>query len=299
MGLKDDRQPDGDKVRPPSKVFTPADIQVDPPRAGMVVWSAVHSLADMLSPFDDPAMGYGIARNDKGYPGLWYRVEERDLQGHAWTDWQFIWTKMNSLIRTLSIVSLGNYWLDNRIWHEGSLVWERPRGVPLVPDKEGDPAHPEVGFTPGQLACGLVNVSYHIATTFPRVWFYHETGCHLLRTSFPGYQFNGDILLNFFKIGELVTATMYGVKPKLKDIQRATKELGVTHFSSQDVKQFYKVRSRDAAHDWLNVQPVERALALDCKMWSEVMVLYHWRERGVEVAKLVSTDAATDSDFIS
>lgn len=267
-----------------TKTFVLTDMPVDPPHPGMVVWAPIHSIVHELEPFDVEEMGFGVGFNDKGNPGLWYRVDEGDLVRHDASDWAFIWIKMNSFLRTLSIVSLRNLWLDNRIWHKGSLVWERPKGVPLIRDKEGAPGKPEVVLTGAYLAHGVINLSYHIATNFPRVWLYHETGCYLLRTSFPGYEFNGDILLNFFKIGELVTAAMYGVKPKLAEIQRASRELGISHFSADEIKEFYKIRSRDAAHDWLTAKPVARSLAVDCKMWSEIMVLYHWHHRGEEVA---------------
>jgi hypothetical protein len=250
----------------------------------MLVWAGIHSIVHELQPFDVEDMGFGVGLNAKGQPGLWYRVEQGDLAAHDPSDWAFVWIKMNSFVRTLSIVCLRNLWLDDRIWHEGNLVWERPKGVPLIEDKEGAPGKPEVVLTAAYLAHGVVNLSYHIATNFPRVWLYHETGCYLLRTSFPGYEFNGDTLLNFFKIGELVTAAMYRVKPKLADIQQASHELGITHFSPEEIKEFYKVRSRDAAHDWLTAKRVDRSLAVDCKMWSEIMVLYHWRHRGEEVA---------------
>jgi hypothetical protein len=253
----------------------------------MVVWAAIHSIVQELEPFNVPDMGLGVALSDQGYPGLWYQLKESDLGRHDPSDWVFIWIKMNSFVRTLSIVDFSNLWLDDRLWHQGKLAWQRPKAVPLITDKEGDPANPEKVFTGSQLAHSTVNLSYHIATNFPRVWLYHETGCYLLRTSFPGYEFNGDILLNFFKIGELVTASMYAVKPKLKDIQRASAELGIAPFTGEEIREFYRVRSRDAAHDWLKAEPVARGLALDCKMWSELMVIHHWHHRGKEVAILL------------
>jgi hypothetical protein len=276
---------------PPPKTFRLEDTAGDPPRAGMVVWAAIHSFVQELQPFNVPDMGLGVGLNDQGYPGFWYEVKESDLGRRDASDWLFIWIKMNSFVRTLSIVDFSNLWLGDRLWYRGKLVWQRPKAVPLITDKEGDPANPERVFTASQLAHGLVNLAYHIATNFPRVWAYHETGSYLLRTSFPGYEFNADILLNFFKIGELVTASMYGVKPKLAHIQRASAELDIVPFTREEIREFYKVRSRDAAHDWLNTKPVDRALAVDCKMWSELMVLYHWHQRGKEVAVLLPKGA--------
>jgi hypothetical protein len=94
-------------------------------------------------------------------------------------------------------------------------------------------------------------------------------------------------LLNFFKIAELVTAAMYQKNPSLRDIQRASSELGLEEsYPDAEIREFYKVRSRDAAHDWLSAQPVDRSAALDCKNWSDAMLQVHWLKKGRKVVRL-------------
>lgn len=256
----------------------------------MLVWARIHSLAfHDLEEFYEAGTEFGIAFNPQKQPGLLYRIKEADLKTHDPSDWAFIWIKMSSFVETISIANFGNHWLDDRVWHEGQIVWQRPPGVPLVEEKEGHPEKPQLTIRGPYLAAHVINLMYHIATTFPRVWPYHTTGCYLLRSAFIGRDFNADILLNFFKIGELITATMYKTKPHLKQIQQASRELGVDEFySDKEIAGFYRIRSRDAAHDWLKVQPVERSEALDCKLWSETMIQYHWQQKGVRAVQVIA-----------
>ena len=271
--------------RPPNSVLL-SEMPFDPPKPGMVVWAAINSLPPRDIPgFNLSDFGFGIGFNEKGTPGLWYRVDEGDIERADASDWQFLWIKMGNIVQTMSILTIGNQWIGNRLWSEGKVAWERPQGVPLVPNKEYSneflPSIPGVPF-----GVALVNLRHHIAMNFPRAWLYHEIGCYLLRSSFPGHDFSADALLNFFKVGELITAVMYHVKPSLKHIQGASQELGINDFSSGDIKTFYKVRGRDVAHDWRTAQTVDRADAVDCKMWSELMIINHWQEKGYDVVGL-------------
>lgn len=268
------------------KQINMADPSIEPPKAGMVVWGAIHSVVDGQVPeFNLDEFGLGV--NDKGNPGLWYRVAERDLKNKNPWDWAFIWTKMNSFVDTLSLMNFGNSWLGDQLWCENKLVWERPKGIPLIPDLEGDPSKPEPVLDGAQVGATILSLMYHIATQMPTVWIHHQIGCYLLRNSFPGHEFDAESLLNFFKIGEVVTAKMYSVKPKLADIQRASEELGLQkYYSAEDIRRFYKVRSRDAAHDWLNVERVKRADAVHSKLWSELMVQKNLLQKG-EVFQVV------------
>jgi hypothetical protein len=154
--------------------------------------------------------------------------------------------------------------------------------VDPVPEKESAPA--ESVYDATHTITLVAELGHHIATNFHQAWLYHRTGCYLLRNSVPGEAFHAEALLNFFKIGELITAKMYLKNPKLRDILAASDELDVTkHFSHQDVRSFYRVRCQDAAHDWLNARPVTREMTIDCKMWSEEMLVKHALLKGVRV----------------
>lgn len=247
------------------------------PMTGQVVRSAINSIGAKLPPFSIRDLGVGVVLNDSGWPFLFYTIDERDDK-----NWMFIYTKLSAHVTALSMATFGHFWLDDRIFdQQGQIVSERPKVIPVVLEKEGDPETPQE--IPSDLAVGMLDLLYHISTHYPRVLLYHDVGRYLLRTSYPGHQFNSDILLNFFKIGEVVTASFLQVKPKLADIQRASRELGVEHFSDAEIKRFYSVRSRDAAHDWLQAKPIPRELAIDCKMWSELMIFKDWWRRGVRV----------------
>jgi len=62
------------------------------------------------------------------------------------------------------------------------------------------------------------------------------------------------------------------------------KKLG-SDYSPSEIMEFFKVRSRDAAHDHQQAQNVSRELAADCKLWSEQLVIYDWMDRGEELVK--------------
>jgi hypothetical protein len=196
---------------------------------------------------------------------------------------------MNNFAQVIGVLTISNLWIGNKIWTEKDrVVFERPQGVPLVPEKEYAPED----FSAAELMDGAtlgaatVNLQWHILQSFPRALIYFETGSYLLRNSFPGHDFSADALLNFFKIGELVTAAMYSTNPKLDDIQRASRELSITGVTDEEIATFYKIRGRDAAHDWLSAEQVKREDAVDCKNWAHMMMIYHWREKGYDIVAL-------------
>ena len=276
---------------PPNSVPL-SELPFEPPKAGMIVWAAIYNLggaADVLPEFSLPDYRFGVGSNTDGRRGLWYQVDEGDLQAGDASDWAFVWMKMSYQVETLAILTLSNLWIGNRLWSDGKVVWDRPRGVPLVPEKEYSSEPMSIRETFGDIEVGVVavNLQYHIAMNFPRAWAYHNVGCYLLRTSFPGHEYHADALLNFFKIGEMLAARMYNVNPELRHIKQATRELGLSHhFTDDDVQNFYRVRSRDAAHDWLTAENVEREDAVDCKMWAEDMLIHHMLEHGKTVLQV-------------
>ena len=125
---------------------------------------------------------------------------------------------------------------------------------------------------------------FHISRFYPRVFVYHYIGLLLMRTPLVGFNLNGEILLNFFKVGELVSTSRTRAKPTLKNINAVTQELDGSYGASE-IREFYKVRSRDVAHDYQQSQNIERELAVDCKLWSEELIVKDWMDRGVELVK--------------
>jgi hypothetical protein len=254
------------------------------PRTGMVVRVAINTLSDKFKPFAIAGFDVGIVLEDGGQPFLRYRTRETDPK-----DWLFIYVKLRSFLTSLSIATFGHVWPDDRIYWEDEVVWTRPKVLAIVVDKEGDPGQPQHVTT--SEAVRLIELEAHIATQYPEVWFYEEIGLYLLRNSDPPWQFYAEVLLNFFKIGELVTATRYKAKPGLRDVLRASKDLGVIGYSNEEIREFYKVRSRDAAHDWGESQPVSREQAVECKLWAEQMVYLDWWKHGTRVIRSRPTAA--------
>jgi hypothetical protein len=252
----------------------------------MVVRVAINGISNKFRPFVIDDFDVGILLEHSGEPFLWYRIGETDPK-----DWLFIYVKMRSFLTSLSIATFGHCWPGERIFCDNEVLWTRPKVLPIVVDKEGDPGQPREVSTAE--AVRLMELEAHIATHYPEVWFYEETGLYLLRNSYPPWQFYSEVLLNFFKIGELVTATRYKPRPGVRDILRASKDLGVIGCSDAEIRQFYKVRSRDAAHDWGRSRPVSREQAVECKLWAEQMVYLDWWKHGSKVMKSQPTAVVT------
>jgi hypothetical protein len=279
---------------PPNSVLL-AELPFEAPAPGVIVRANINSLGggSDLPTFSANDFDFGVGASPQGRPALWYKVAERDLEQHNVADWQFIWVKMNNYVQTIGLLTIGNLWIGNKLWSgDGSVVWERPQGVQMVPEKEYSIEDLSVADMLGgpQFVAALINFHWHVLNTFPRAMIYYETGCYLLRNSFPGHDFSADALLNFFKIGELVAAVMYQKNPKLYDIQAASRELKVECVTDADIANFYKVRGRDAAHDWLSAQHVNREDAVDCKNWSHVMLIHHWMKQGYDIVGLTPTN---------
>jgi len=83
----------------------------------------------------------------------------------------------------------------------------------------------------------------------------------------------------YFKIVELVTYTRAKKKPELDVILRESKTLKITALDESEMREFYKVRGRDAAHDWDKVRGVTRRKAIECKMWAEELIIRDMLDR--------------------
>ena len=107
---------------------------------------------------------------------------------------------------------------------------------------------------------------------YPRVFIYHDIGLFLLRSSLPVEYLYADVLLNFFKIVELVTYKRTKRKPKLGPILHESKTLKIIALDKKEMREFYHLRCSDAAHDWDKVRGVTRRQAVECKMWADDLI---------------------------
>ena len=102
---------------------------------------------------------------------------------------------------------------------------------------------------------------------------YYTTGLFLLRSSFPTEYLYADVLLNFYKIAELITYKRTNKKPKLDVILKDSKSLNLISVDETDIKNFWKIRSSDSAHDYNKVRGVSRKQAVECKMWVDELIV--------------------------
>jgi hypothetical protein len=171
----------------------------------------------------------------------------------------------------LSVATIGHFWVQDVLLNEGlQPIWERKKVLRLEVDKEIEPGGPKP-LTVKEFIFGG-DVTAWIAMNYPRVFIYHDIGLFLLRSSLPVEYLYADVLLNFFKIVELVTYTRTKKKPELDIIVQESKTLKIIAVDESEMRKFYIVRSRDAAHDWDKVRRVTRRKAIECKMWAEELI---------------------------
>lgn len=251
--------------------------------------------------YRSPINAIGEKFRDINVPDLGLWIESRAIKeqgGEVWPilslratpserTWELLYAKMQVFITGLAIGTFTHCWLSDYIYDEsGREVWRRPDTLKIITAKEGDPLRPEE--TPENLMPLVVDVSLHVARFYPRVFRYHYIGLLLLRTPLSGYNLNAEILLNFFKVAEVVTSSRSGIKPTLQRITKTSNDLGIS-LSSAEIKEFWKIRSRDAAHDYGQAELVDREMAVDCKLWTEEMVIRDFQDRGTSVIRKKST----------
>ncbi len=173
---------------------------------------------------------------------LRYRVSEKDL-GQSYEE---MLLKFRFFCTGLSVATIGHFWVQDVLLNEDlQPIWERKKVLRLEVDKEIEPTGPKP-LTVKQFIHGE-NVVYWIATNYPRVFNYHYIGLFLLRSSLPAEYLYADVLLNFFKIVELVTYKRSKKKPELDVILAESKTLKITALDESEMRKFYIVRSRDSA----------------------------------------------------
>ena len=203
----------------------------------------------------------------KGQYFLRYRVNEQDFG----LSFEKMFLKFKFFCTGLSVATIGHFWVQDVLLNEDlQPIWERKKVLKLEVDKEIEPGGPKP-LTVKEFIFGE-DVVYWIATNYPRVFIYHDIGLFLLRSSLLGEYLYADVLLNFFKIIELVTYARTKRIPKLGPILHESKTLKIIALDVKEMKEFYQLRCSDAAHDWDKVRGVSRRKAIECKMWAEELI---------------------------
>jgi len=242
-------------------------------KVGKDVYTRLHCLSYEIAPFNLESEIYGVKAIDDE-PYLRYRLQGGD-EALSWVE---IFWKLQFYCTAVSIASFGHFWTDRRLVdNQLNVIWEQPKIVPLVVDKEVDKEGPTA------LAIGhwmlAYEMAYWVAVTYPRVFWYHRLALFLLRSNFPGEYLYPEVLLDFYKVVELVTKSRTGKKPVLKHVLAVCRDLDITGYSEQEIKEFCTVRGRDAAHDWGKAKPIPRELVVDCKLLAEQMVIWDMLDR--------------------
>lgn len=177
----------------------------------------------------------------------------------------------------LSVATLGHFWVPDVLMNDKlETIWESSKNIPLVIDKEISKSGPETlsvqDFNSGEQLMAWISFSY------PRVIIYHSMGLFLLRSTSSEYVY-ADAILNFYKIVEIIVHSRTMNKPTLKVILRESRHLKIAVLDEKEIREFYKIRSRDAAHDWGKVETVGRKEAVECKMWAEEFIVRDMVER--------------------
>ena len=210
---------------------------------------------------------------------LTYRIDEQDL-GRGF---DFIFLKFRFFSTGLSVATTGHFWVGDVLLNkELQPIWERKKSIRLVVDREISRSGPSPLTAQEFVKAG--DVGGWIAKNYPRVFNYHHIGLFLLRSNLATEYLYADILLNFFKVVELVTFARARKKPDLDVILEEHrnlkhKNLNLTDIEEPEIKEFYILRCRDAAHDWDKVRGITRKKAIDCKLWSEALVLMDMEDR--------------------
>jgi len=239
---------------------------------GDVILCPIFSIANVPKPI----VGEGIIHELVTINGQWflsYRVPEQDLG----LSFEKMFLKFRFFCTGLSIATIGHFWVQDVLLNaDMEAIWERKKTIQLVVNKEIDRTGP-VPLTIQEFV-NAQDVTAWIAINYPRVFNYHHIGLFLLRSSLSPEYLYADVLLNFFKIVELVIYKRARKKPQLKVILEENKKLrsknpSATDIEPSEIREFYNIRNRDAAHDWDKVRGVTRKKAVDCKLWAERLII--------------------------
>jgi hypothetical protein len=256
-----------------------------------VILCPILSIGHKLKPITGEVLPHELVRiNNRWF--LTYRIREQDL-GRGFKS---IFLKFRYFSTGLSVATIGHFWVDDVLLNKDlQPVWKRERSIRLVVDREISRSGP-FPLT-AQEFNRAANVEFWIAKNYSRVFNYHHIGLSLLRSNLATEYLYADVLLNFFKIVELVTFARARKKPNLDVILKEhrnlkNKNLNPTDIDESEIEEFYILRCRDAAHDWDKVRGITRKKALDCKLWSEALVLMDMKDRShvKEIIEVIESD---------
>ena len=246
-------------------------------KKGEVILCPVFSIANVPKTIVGQDLVFELVTKN-GRHFLRYRVSEEDL-GQSY---EAMLLKFRFCCTGLSVATNGHFWVQDVLLNEGlQPIWERKKVLRLEVDKEIEPGGPKP-LTVKEFIFGG-DVTAWIAMNYPRVFIYHDIGLFLLRSSLPVEYLYADVLLNFFKIVELVTYKRAKKKPELDVILQESKTLKIIVVDESEMREFYIVRSRDAAHDWDKVRGITRRKAIECKMWAEELIIMDMLDRTQDI----------------
>lgn len=213
-----------------------------------------------------------VKKGDHDY--LRYRFREGDAE----RPFEALYMKIQFFVTGLAVTTLDHFWTDDVLLDEQfNVIWERPKIVPLVTGKEVDEEGPLTLAVPELLKAA--DITGWIAQQYPRVFTYHRIGLFLLRNALPTEYFYADVLLNFWKIVELIVRDRTHRKPELKRILGECAKLQVTAADSDAINEFCIIRGRDTAHGFADAREVSREKAVECKLLAEQLILYDYVDR--------------------
>jgi len=220
---------------------------------------------------------------------LKYRISEDDLR----LGFREILMKFRFFCTALSVATLGHFWVGDELLNEKlQIIWKGKKSIRLVVDREISPSGPLP--LKGEEFFRGEDAEYWIAVNYPQVFMYHHIGLFLLRSNFETEYLYAEVLLNFFKIVEIVTFVRTGKRPNVNAILKEHRKLKSKYVVMRDIeeseiREFYSIRGRDAAHDWGKVRGVSRAKALECKLWAEALIMVDMKDRteGREIKRII------------
>jgi hypothetical protein len=230
-----------------------------------IILCPLYSITSLPKPIEGNLFCELIEREGRYF--LKYRVTKEDIH-HSY---EKMFLKFRFICIGLSVATIGHFWVQDVLLNEQlEPLWTRRKSLQLIVNKEIEPAGPRplsaLHYALGEDLMAWISINY------PRVFTYYTTGLFLLRSSLPVEYLYADVLLNYFKIIELVTYKRTKKKPELDVIIADSKAIGITCVDEEDIRKFYIVRSRDSAHDHDKVKGINRRQAVECKMWVDELI---------------------------
>jgi len=242
-------------------------------KVGDNVFCPFHSITHLInsSLFENETL-FNIV-NVKGKDYLRTEVSEYDLNRPT----QDILLKFKLFCAGLSVATVGHFWVEDKLLDSNlRVILGEQTALVLLKGKELPDSGPS-DLRVEQFGWGKQLVGW-ISSQYPHVFMYYSLGLFLLRV--PSLEnVYPEALLNFFKIVEIVTYTRSKKNAQLNVILSEAKSLDIKALNKTEIKKYYKVRGRDAAHDWGKTEPVEREDVINCKHVADEFIIADRKER--------------------